>query len=52
MDNDARWEELVQAIATERDPEKLLLACIEIDRISARRESQDAETMRPTGSLS
>jgi hypothetical protein len=41
MQKDRRWEELIQAIATEKDPKKLHLACQEINRISAQRESQD-----------
>jgi len=43
MDKDTRWEKLIQAIATEKDPQKLHLVCEEINRISAQRESEDAQ---------
>ena len=33
-----RWNELVETLATESDPEKVRLACEEIDRISEQQE--------------
>jgi len=33
-----RWDELVETLATETDPEKVRLACEEIDRLSEQQE--------------
>jgi len=35
-----RWDELVETLATETDPEKVRLACAEIDRLSEQQEPQ------------
>jgi hypothetical protein len=43
MDNKGRWAELIEMIAIERDPEKVRLACAEIDRIAEKRELQASE---------
>lgn len=40
MEKKERWIELVETIAKERDPEKVRLACKEIDRIAADRDSK------------
>jgi len=45
MEKKERWIELVETIAKERDPEKVRLACEEIDRIAANRDLQ----ARPRG---
>jgi hypothetical protein len=43
MDKKGRWAELIEMIAVERDPEKVRLACEEIDRIAKKRELQASE---------
>ena len=40
MDLKSRWTELVETMATGKDPEKLRLVCEEIDRISEQQESE------------
>jgi hypothetical protein len=40
MDQKERWAELVETLASEKDPEKGRLACEEIDQISERRETE------------
>ncbi len=39
MDLKSRWTELVETMATGKDPEKLRLVCEEIDRISEQQET-------------
>jgi len=46
-----RWAELIEMIAVERDPEKVRLACEEIDRIAEKRELQASESTTPQAVL-
>ena len=45
MDLKSRWTELVETMATGKDPEKLRLVCEEIDRISEQQESESKRRM-------
>ena len=45
MNLKSQWTELVETMATEKDPEKLCLVCEEIDRISEQQESESKRRM-------